>query len=111
MELVLIRGLPGSGRRPWRACLRWLATNTTKPTTTLSATAPIGLTRPSCRSSRLVPGSRWAAFRGAPGAWLRTRSRGAGRCNRLMDTAKAAGVPVRVIEARGQWANCHGGIG
>jgi hypothetical protein len=25
-----------------------------------------------------------------------------------MDAAKAAGVPVRVIEARGKWANCHG---
>ena len=24
------------------------------------------------------------------------------------DAAKAAGVPVRVIEARGEWANCHG---
>ena len=25
-----------------------------------------------------------------------------------MDAAKAAGVPVRVIEARGAWENCHG---
>ena len=33
MELVLIRGLPGSGKTTMGACLRWLATNTTKPTT------------------------------------------------------------------------------
>lgn len=25
-----------------------------------------------------------------------------------MDAAKAAGVPVRLLEARGTWANCHG---
>lgn len=25
-----------------------------------------------------------------------------------LDAAKAAGVPVRVIEAKGEWENCHG---
>jgi hypothetical protein len=25
-----------------------------------------------------------------------------------LDAAKAAGVTVRVIEARGKWKNCHG---
>ena len=103
MELVLIRGLPGSGRRPWRACLRWLATNTTKPTTTLERDG----------AYRFDPAELPKAHAWCLDHAMGSISRGA-RCvvantftrrwemQPYLDAAKAAGVPVRVIEARGE---------
>ena len=109
MELVLIRGLPGSGKTTMARVLAMVGYEHHEADHYFEREGayefdPTEL--PSAHSwclervkSSLTRGARCVVANTFTRRW---------EMQPYLDAARAVGVPVRVLEARGEWENCHG---
>lgn len=109
VELLLIRGLPGSGKSTIAHILKLVGYAHYEADQYFMRQGVYEF-----RPAELPAAHAWclerakeAIAQGVPCVVANTFSR-RWEMQPYIDAARASGVPVRVIEARGRWQNCHG---
>lgn len=109
MELVLIRGLPGSGKTTMARVLALVGYEHHEADHYFERDGVYKFD-----PAKLLEAHAWCLERAKNSIARGVRCVVANTFTRNWEmqpykvAAKAAGVPVRIIEASGQWANCHG---
>lgn len=109
MELVLIRGLPGSGKTTMARVLALVGYEHHEADQYFERNGDYRFDAAELPNAHAwcLERTKDSMARGARCVVANTFTR-RWEMQPYMDAAKAAGVPVRVIEARGAWKSCHG---
>jgi len=109
MELVLIRGLPGSGKTTMARVLALVGYEHHEADQYFERDGGYAFDATELQKAHAfcLESAKGSMMRGARCVVANTFTR-LWEMQPYIDAAKAARVPVRVIEAHGNWANCHG---